>query len=189
MKKHGIKLAVVALISLVFLFLFFRKVDWGQFLRYATSANPVFFALIIVLAPLHLATRALRWHVLLRYQKKGVRFASTFSANAVGFTVSSVFPGRLGEIVKPLYLARKEGMGPGFAWGPWSSSAFSTSSSCAPFWASSSWRSPSTRRRSASARRRSAGWSSGDGSASSSPWPSSRSASASISSRTRPCAS
>ncbi len=80
MKKHGIKLAVVALISLVFLFLFFRKVDWGQFLRYATSANPFLFALIILLAPLHLATRALRWHVLLRYQKKGVRFASTFSA-------------------------------------------------------------------------------------------------------------
>jgi uncharacterized protein (TIRG00374 family) len=117
MKKHGFKLAVVALLSLVFLFLFFRKVDWGQFLRYTTSANPFFFALIILLSPLHLATRALRWHVLLKYQKKGVRFASTFSANAVGFTVSNIFPGRVGEIVKPLYLARKEGMGPGFCLG------------------------------------------------------------------------
>ncbi len=117
MKKHGFKLAVVTLLSLVFLFLFFRKVDWEEFLHYATSANPLFFSLIILLAPLHLATRALRWHVLLKYQKKGVRFANTFSANAVGFTVSNIFPGRLGEIVKPLYLARKEGMGPGFCLG------------------------------------------------------------------------
>jgi uncharacterized protein (TIRG00374 family) len=117
MKKHGLKLAVVTIISLVFLFLFFRKIDWGEFLRYTTSANPFFFALIILMAPLHLATRALRWHVLLKYQKKGVRFASTFSANAVGFTVSNVFPGRIGEIVKPLYLARKEGMGAGFCLG------------------------------------------------------------------------
>lgn len=117
MKKHGFKLAVVGLISLAFLFLFFRKVDWGQFLHYTTSANPFFFALIILLVPLHLAARALRWHVLLKYQKKGVRFASTFAANAVGFTVSNVFPGRLGEIVKPLYLARKEGLGPGFCLG------------------------------------------------------------------------
>lgn len=117
MKKHGFKLAIVALISLAFLFLFFRKVDWGQFLRYATSANPLLLGLLVLLAPMHMATRAVRWHVLLKYQKKGVRFANTFSANAVGFTVSSVFPGRLGEIVKPLYLARKEGLGPGFCLG------------------------------------------------------------------------
>ncbi len=117
MKKHGFKLALVALVSLAFLFLFFRKVDWGQFLHYATSANPILFALLFILAPMHLATRALRWLVLLKYQKKGVRFASAFSANAVGFTVSTVFPGRLGEIIKPLYLARKEGLGPGFCLG------------------------------------------------------------------------
>ena len=30
------------------------------------------------------------------------------AANTVGFTVTFIFPGRIGEIVKPLYLARKE---------------------------------------------------------------------------------
>ncbi|MCK7483928.1 MAG: flippase-like domain-containing protein [Candidatus Moduliflexus flocculans] len=38
-------------------------------------------------------------------------------ANIVGFTVSAVLPGRLGELAKPLHLARKEGLRRGFAIG------------------------------------------------------------------------
>lgn len=117
MKKHGFRLAAVALLGLAFLFFFFRKLDWGDFLRYTTSADPLFFVLLVLLTPMHLATRGLRWLVLLKYQKRGVRFGNAFAANAVGFTVSSVFPGRLGEIVKPLFLARKEGLGAGFCLG------------------------------------------------------------------------
>jgi uncharacterized protein (TIRG00374 family) len=50
-------------------------------------------------------------------EKLDVRFRNLVAANIVGFTVSAVFPGRLGELVKPLYLARKEGLRPGFAIG------------------------------------------------------------------------
>jgi uncharacterized protein (TIRG00374 family) len=42
---------------------------------------------------------------------------SRFSANAVGFTVNFIFPGRLGELVRPLYLAQKEEMKKGFTVG------------------------------------------------------------------------
>jgi len=40
-----------------------------------------------------------------------------FAGNAIGFTVTNSFPGRLGEIVKPLYLAQREGMRKGFVMG------------------------------------------------------------------------
>ncbi len=117
MKKHGLRLGILGVLTLVFLYFFFRKVPWDDFVRSLTSVNVFLFALVILLAPLHFITRAVRWHVLLRHEKKGVRFANTFAANAVGFTVTNIFPGRLGEIVKPLYLARKEGMRNGFVLG------------------------------------------------------------------------
>jgi len=117
MKKNGIRLAVVLLLSAVFLYFFLRSVDWAQVVRYLAGVNIFCFALLIILVPLHLATRALRWDFLLRHEKRGVRFAHTFAANAIGFTVSNIFPGRLGELVKPLYLAKKEGMRKGFVVG------------------------------------------------------------------------
>jgi len=40
-----------------------------------------------------------------------------FAGNAVGFTFNFIFPGRLGELIKPLYLAQKEGIRKGFAIG------------------------------------------------------------------------
>jgi len=51
------------------------------------------------------------------HEKKDVKFSNMFAGNAVGFTVTLVFPGRLGELVKPLYLAGKERMRKGFVIG------------------------------------------------------------------------
>jgi uncharacterized membrane protein YbhN (UPF0104 family) len=82
-----------------------------------TDINLKFFILIIILVPLHLVTRAIRWDYLLRHEKKGVSFYSRFAGNAIGFTVTLIFPGRLGELIKPLYLAQKENMRKGFVVG------------------------------------------------------------------------
>jgi uncharacterized protein (TIRG00374 family) len=118
LKKTWFRLAAVLLLTAVFLFFFFRSVnDWGAVLRSLTRISlPVFF-LALLLTPLHLATRAFRWRYLLIHEKPDVRFRNLFTANAVGFMVNFLLPGRLGEIVKPLYCARKEGIRPGFALG------------------------------------------------------------------------
>jgi uncharacterized protein (TIRG00374 family) len=117
MKKIVIRLVLPLVLTLGFLYFFFRKVEWKEVLRYLTDVNPFFFALLFLLVPLHLATRSIRWYFLLKHEKKNVKFFSMFAANAVGFTVTFIFPGRLGEIVKPLYLAQKEGMRKGFVVG------------------------------------------------------------------------
>jgi len=117
MKKNAFRLGLIMLLTFILLFFFLREVDLKEVLRYLADVNVFFFVLIVLLVPLHLVTRAARWHFLLRHEKKGVRFFNMFAGNAIGFTVTSIFPGRLGEIVKPLYLAQKECMRKGFVIG------------------------------------------------------------------------
>ncbi|MFC2164706.1 lysylphosphatidylglycerol synthase transmembrane domain-containing protein [Acidobacteriota bacterium] len=117
MKKAWVRFGIVFLLTAVFIFFFFKSVDWKDVLSNLTNVNPFLFALASLLALLHLVTRSIRWQYLLRYEKKKVSFWNRIAANAVGFTVTFIFPGRLGEIVRPLYLARKEGLKKGFTVG------------------------------------------------------------------------
>lgn len=117
MKKNIVRFGLVFLLSFVFLFFFFRSIDWREVLGHLGRVHPGFAVLLVVLVPLHLVTRALRWRFLLVHEKKDVKFFNMFAGNAVGFTVTLIFPGRLGELVKPLYLAGKEKMRKGFVIG------------------------------------------------------------------------
>lgn len=115
MKRHLPKLIVLLLLTAVLLYFFGRSVEWGKIPALITHVDPLLFLLALGLAALHFVTRALRWQVLIVKEKLDVRFRSLVAANIVGFTVSAIVPGRLGEVVKPVYLARKEGLRTGFA--------------------------------------------------------------------------
>jgi uncharacterized protein (TIRG00374 family) len=117
MKRNWVRIVLITGVTLVFLFFFFRSVNWREVARYLVAVNIPLFILSVLLAPLHLVTRSLRWDYLIRHEKKGVPFYSFFAANTIGFTVNSVFPGRLGELVRPLYLAQKENIKKGFCFG------------------------------------------------------------------------
>ncbi len=115
MRKRWIRFSLIILVTAVFLFFFFRSVDWEEVYRYLRQVNTSIFILTVFLAPLHLITRAWRWRYLLDQEKKDVKFVNMFAANAVGFAVNFSLPGRVGEVIKPLYLARKEKIKTGFA--------------------------------------------------------------------------
>jgi uncharacterized protein (TIRG00374 family) len=117
MKKNWVRLGIIFLLTFVFLYFFFRSVRWTEVLSYLTDINILLFVLLIFLSPLHLLTRGLRWIYLLKHKKQGVKLSHAFAGNAVGFMVTFIFPGRLGELAKPLYLARKEGMRKGYVLG------------------------------------------------------------------------
>lgn len=117
MKRNLPKIVVVIVLMLVFLYFFGRSVEWKKVPAQIADVNLPLFLLLIPLAALHFVTRAVRWHVLVARVKSDVRFRNLVAANIVGFAVSAVFPGRLGELAKPIYLARKEGLRPGFAVG------------------------------------------------------------------------
>ncbi|MFP4082902.1 MAG: lysylphosphatidylglycerol synthase transmembrane domain-containing protein [Candidatus Aminicenantes bacterium] len=117
MKKNLIRVTVLFFLAFVFLYFFFRSVDWKEVFSYLTDVDLKFFILIVVLVPVHLLTRSFRWRYLLKHEKQGVGIFNRFAANAVGFTVTFIFPGRLGELVRPLYLAQKEKISKGFVLG------------------------------------------------------------------------
>jgi uncharacterized protein (TIRG00374 family) len=117
MTKNVLKIVAGIVLMLVFLYFFGRSVDWKKVPALIADVNVPLFLLLIPLAALHFVTRAVRWHVLVAREKINVRFRNLVAANIVGFAVSAVFPGRLGELAKPIYLARKEGLRPGFAVG------------------------------------------------------------------------
>lgn len=117
MKKNILRYGLILLLTAVLLFFFFRSVDWDSFFASVTNVNVFFFVLLIILGPFHLVPRAFRWKYLVLPEKKDVKFYNLFAGQAIGFTVSLLLPGRLGEIAKPLYLARKEKISDGFALG------------------------------------------------------------------------
>lgn len=114
MRKTWIRLGIIFFLTAVFLFFFFKSVNWSDVLSNLTNVKLKYFLLVLLTAPLHLLTRSIRWQYLIKYEKKGVSLFNRFAANAVGFTVNFIFPGRLGEIVRPLYLAQKEDIKKGF---------------------------------------------------------------------------
>jgi uncharacterized protein (TIRG00374 family) len=117
MKKNWVRFGLIAVLTGIFLFFFFRSVKWAEVARYLRGVNIPLFIVSLVIVPLHLVTRSLRWDYLIMHEKSGVPFASFFAANSIGFTVNFIFPGRLGELVRPLYLAQKEKIRKGFCLG------------------------------------------------------------------------
>jgi uncharacterized protein (TIRG00374 family) len=116
-RKTWIRYAVVVFLTAVFLFFFARSVNWREVAGYLGGIDWRWIAPSVLITPIHLFTRGYRWKYLLHYEKKDIHFYSLWSGNAVGFMVTYIFPGRLGELVKPLYVARQEKIRPGFVIG------------------------------------------------------------------------
>ncbi len=117
MKKTWFRLSLILLLTAVFLYFFFRSVSWKEVLRHLGDVNLPIFILSLILVPLHLVTRSWRWRLQLVGEKKDIPFSSLVRATTVGFAVNFVFPGRVGELVRPLYLAQKERIRKGFTLG------------------------------------------------------------------------
>ncbi len=117
MKNTWIRATLVILVMAVSLFLAFRNVNWADAYRFGIQISLPALLLVLVLTPLHMLTRALRWKYLLIHEKRDVKLKNLLSATAIGFAVSYVLPGRVGEIVRPIYLARKENVRVGFVIG------------------------------------------------------------------------
>ena len=116
MKKNLIRFSILFFLTVVFLYFFFRGIEWKEVFGYLTDVKLEFFILIILLVPFHFVARAIRWEYLLKHEKK-TKFFNRFAGLVVGSTVTFIFPGRLGELARPLYLAQKENMKKGYVIG------------------------------------------------------------------------
>lgn len=88
--------------------LFLWNTDLPRFWAALRGASPGFIALAVLLTCMSFVLRAVRWHYLVR-PIKPARFGSLFEGIVVGFTVSNILPGKLGEVVRPYMVARRDG--------------------------------------------------------------------------------
>jgi glycosyltransferase 2 family protein len=99
---------VVLLLAVGLVALFLRNIDVRHVAGAILGASPVWLAFSLAMMFVNLAIRAFRWQYLLA-PLGGASFGNAFRATAVGFAANSVLPARAGEVIRPYFLARREG--------------------------------------------------------------------------------
>jgi uncharacterized protein (TIRG00374 family) len=101
------KLLMGILVSLVFLYLAFRKVDYTELWQALKGANYWFIIPNVILTIFSMWMRAFRWKYMVNPIKK-VNLGRLFSSVMIGFMANNVLPARLGEFIRAYSLGTKE---------------------------------------------------------------------------------
>lgn len=112
MKQNGrvdIKFLIGIGISLFFLVLLFRKIDFRQLLQVFKTLDYRYLLATVLVTFISYAFRAVRWHYLVLPQKKAAP-RNLFMATIVCYMANNLLPARLGEFVRAYLLAEKENL-------------------------------------------------------------------------------
>ncbi|MFQ5686974.1 MAG: lysylphosphatidylglycerol synthase transmembrane domain-containing protein [Candidatus Scalindua sp.] len=109
MKPDKKKILFIAgiLISIICSWLFARKIEWSQLSVALKDAEYMYIIPTIILIFVGHYFRAVRWSALIAPIKR-VSVLNLFSATMIGFMANSVLPARIGEIIRPVMVAKKE---------------------------------------------------------------------------------
>jgi glycosyltransferase 2 family protein len=102
----GLLLGVVLIAAFVWMFRQHLPEAGAQMLR----ASIPLLLVAVALQLLHLLLRALRWRLLLAPIKRDTGIGNLFSTTVIGYFASTIIPFRVGELVRPLLLASREGI-------------------------------------------------------------------------------
>ena len=100
---------LIAALTIFLLWLFVRDLDGAELKRAFASADLRFVALAVVTTLQTYLIRAWRWQTMLR-PLGHVRFGPAFRTTVIGFTATFLLPARVGEVLRPYLLSRKEGL-------------------------------------------------------------------------------
>lgn len=104
------------ILSIVFLYLDFNKVDLATFLSIFKRVKYGYAIPVILINILGFVFRAFRWGYILEPVKK-IRFMNLFSSLMIGFMVNNVLPARLGEFFRAYSIAKMENISKSSAFG------------------------------------------------------------------------
>jgi len=102
--KRRLRVAIGIAVSVLFLYLAARGIDWGELGRLFRSANYVYLIPALVLLIAINAVRAYRWRVLMHPDGEHLSLQRVFRFVNIGYFFNNVFPAKLGELVRG-YLA------------------------------------------------------------------------------------
>ena len=107
--RRRLRTVVIVLLTVGLLAFFFRKANpstvWAEMRR----ADPVLLILATVITALTYTIRAWRWQSLLAPIGR-TRYSVAFETTVIGFAANSLIPGRVGEVLRPYLLARRESL-------------------------------------------------------------------------------
>jgi len=107
MNRKSLFLLILAVLAAVVAFrLSGWDFDWSLFFSSLWNVHPGWLAASIITTYMTYVTRAFRWQILLN-PLKPIRIGTLISATVVGFSAIFVL-GRPGELVRPLWIARRE---------------------------------------------------------------------------------
>ncbi|HHX44296.1 MAG TPA: flippase-like domain-containing protein [Chloroflexi bacterium] len=102
------RLLAGALVSVAFLWLAFRGVDWASAWSHLARANGWLLLLGLLSVPAGAVLRAERWRALFHPYDRSMRLGACFSAMLIGQGVNAVAPLRAGEVVRALLIGEME---------------------------------------------------------------------------------
>lgn len=106
--KGVLRIAVSLALTLLFLWLFLRNFDLAAAGQAIAGADAGLLFLAIALNLLAYLVRAWRWRQLLAPMRERIGLYNLTATTFIGFMVTFLVPMRIGEIVRPVLLARRE---------------------------------------------------------------------------------
>jgi len=107
MKSPAFRIGVSLILMIALLAFFLWNVDFEEMMSGLAQANPWLIALAAGLALLSYWARVIRWILILRPVAK-VRHSSACLATAVGYAAITLLPARMGDILRPVILAKRD---------------------------------------------------------------------------------
>jgi hypothetical protein len=95
-------------LSLIFIYLAFRRVDLRQMGQALAAANYWYLLPVLAVTALGLVLRSWRWHYLLRPMRQ-VGVGVLFTSLCIGYMANTFLPAHLGEIVRAWHASKKSG--------------------------------------------------------------------------------
>lgn len=106
-KKFDVKFWFGISISLFFMLLLFRKIDFNQLGLALRTVDYRYIILAVALTFISYFLRAVRWRYLL-ISEKTIPISSLYPATIIGYMANNLLPARLGEFVRAYVLAQRE---------------------------------------------------------------------------------
>jgi uncharacterized protein (TIRG00374 family) len=104
-----VRTVLILLLTIGLLWFFLRNADMAQVWAEMRRARPGLLLAAVLVTGLNYALRALRWQYVLAPLGK-THYANAFRATVIGFAATFLLPARAGEVIRPLILARREGL-------------------------------------------------------------------------------
>lgn len=107
LNKKNIVFLFSILVSIVCLWLFVRNIEWSLLGNALKNANYWPIIPTIILNILFYVIRAFRWQGLLSHIKT-ISITNLISITCIGFLANNILPARVGEVLRPFLLCKKE---------------------------------------------------------------------------------